>query len=219
MSYRKTEQIAQKLAENRQRILTAARELVSEGGFAKAQITAVAKRSDLATGTLYRYFPSKDDLCRQVFREVSSREMNLLAGIAASERPALERLEIVLRSFAGRALTGRRLAYALLAEPVDAALAEERTRFRRTHAAIFARIIGDAVADGTIAPCDIKLSAACIAGAIPTALVGPLAPDSQDLDIDTVLDSIIRFCFGALGAQTNLQSIAPTTHSQRTARP
>ncbi|MEQ9144096.1 MAG: TetR/AcrR family transcriptional regulator [Parvibaculaceae bacterium] len=200
MAYRQTETVAQRLAENRRRILDAARDLVSEGGFAKAQITAVAKRAGLATGTLYRYFPSKDDLCRQVFREVSSREMNLLAGIAASERPALDRLERVLRSFSGRALKNRRLAYALLAEPVDVALAEERTRFRRTHAAIFTRIIDDAIAEGSIAPCDSKFSAACMAGAIPTALIGPLAPSAEDLEADTVLNEIVRFCFGALGA-------------------
>ena len=88
MAYRQTENVAQRLEENRRRILKAARELVAEGGFAKAQITAVAKRAGLATGTLYRYFPSKDDLCRQVFREVSSREMNILAGIAAADHPA-----------------------------------------------------------------------------------------------------------------------------------
>lgn len=199
MAYRQTEQVAQRLADNRRRILTAARELVSEGGFAKAQITAVAKKAGLATGTLYRYFPSKDDLCRQVFREVSSREMNLLAGVAASSRPALERFEIVLRSFSGRALKGSRLAYALLAEPVDVALAEERSRFRRTHAAIFARILEDAIEEGAIAPCDTRLTAACIAGAIPTALVGPLAPDTEGLDTDAVVDSIVRFCFGAVG--------------------
>lgn len=200
MADRQTENVAQKLADNRRRILNAARELASEGGFAKAQITAVAKRAGLATGTLYRYFPSKDDLCRQVFREVSSREMNLLAGIAATDRPALERFEIVLRTFAGRALKARRLSYALLAEPVDVALAEERTRFRRTHAAIFSRIIDDAVREGAIPACDTPLTAACIAGAIPTALVGPLAPTSDDLDVDAVLGSIVRFCFGAIGA-------------------
>jgi AcrR family transcriptional regulator len=200
MAYRQTENVAQRLEENRQRILTAARELVAEGGFAKAQITAVAKRAGLATGTLYRYFPSKDDLCRQVFREVSSREMNILAGIAASDQPALLRFEIVLRTFAGRALKSRRLAYALLAEPVDVALAEERTRFRKTHAAIFSRIIEDAIAEGAIGPCDTKLVAACIAGAIPTALVGPLAPETDALNSEEVLTSIVRFCFGALGA-------------------
>ena len=208
MAYRQTEQVAQRLADNRRRILTAARELVSEGGFAKAQITAVAKKAGLATGTLYRYFPSKDDLCRQVFREVSSREMNLLAGVAASDRPALERFDIVLRSFAGRALKGSRLAYALLAEPVDVALAEERSRFRRTHAAIFARILEDAIAEGAIAPCDTKLTAACIAGAIPTALVGPLAPDTEGLDTESVVDSIVRFCFGAIGVSSSARSIS-----------
>lgn len=209
MAYRQTENVAQRLAENRQKILTAARELVASGGFAKAQITAVAKNAGLATGTLYRYFPSKDDLCRQVFREVSAREMNLLAGIAASDRPALARLELILRTFSGRALKNRRLAHALLVEPLDLALAEERTRFRRTHAAIFSRVIEDAISEGAIPPCDARFASACFAGAIPTALTGPLAPLSSDMSAEDVLDEIVRFCFGAIGA--------PIHHNQRAA--
>ena len=205
MAYRQTENVAQRLAENRQKILTAARELVASGGFAKAQITAVAKNAGLATGTLYRYFPSKDDLCRQVFREVSAREMNLLAGIAASNRPALDRFELILRTFSGRALQNRRLAYALLVEPLDLALAEERTRFRKTHAAIFTRVIEDAIAEDAIRPCDAKFAAACFAGAIPTALTGPLAPHAGDMSPDQVLDEIVRFCFGAIGAPVHTQ--------------
>ncbi|MEQ9519878.1 MAG: TetR/AcrR family transcriptional regulator [Parvibaculum sp.] len=200
MAYRQTDNVAQRLAENRQKILSAARALVADGGFAKAQITAVAKNAGLATGTLYRYFPSKDDLCRQVFREVSAREMNLLAGIAASNRPALDRLDLILRTFSGRALKNRRLAYALLAEPLDLALTEERTRFRKTHAAIFARVIEDAISEGAIRPCDAKFASACFAGAIPTALTGPLAPVAGDMSADDVLQEIVRFCFGAIGA-------------------
>ena len=125
--------------------------------------------------------------------------MNILAGIAAADHPALDRFDLVLRTFSGRALKSRRLAYALLAEPVDVALAEERTRFRKTHAAIFARIIDDAIAEGMVTPRDSKLVAACIAGAIPTALVGPLAPETDAQGNDDVLNSIVQFCFGALG--------------------
>ena len=203
MAYRRTDHVSARLADTRRRILNAARELVAEGGFGAAQMTEVARRAAVATGTLYRYFPSKEELCRQVFREVSAREMNLLASIAQSEAPARERLERVLRSFATRAVRGRRLAYALLAEPVDVGLAEERTRFRRTHGEIFAGILEEGVALGEIPPLDAKIAAACIAGAIPTALIGPLAPESHELDenADTVVDEIVRFCLTAVGAR------------------
>lgn len=202
MAYRQTEMVAKRLEENRRRILKAARKLVAEGGFSNAPVSAVAKEAGLATGTIYRYFSSKEDLCRQVFRETSAGEMNRLAGIATSDLPALQRFERIIRTFAGRAIKGRRQTYALLAEPVDQALNEERARFRKTHAAIFRRVIEDAIAEGSVPPCNAQLAAACIAGAIPTALVGPLAhePSAAEGGDNAALEALVQFCMGAIGA-------------------
>lgn len=202
LAYRRTDTVSARLADNRRAILNAARELIAIGGFGSAQMTEVARKAGVATGTLYRYFPSKEELCRQVFREVSSREMNVLAGIAAEDRPALERLRKVLVTFASRAVQGRRLAFALLAEPVDDGITEERGRFRRVHGEIFAGILEDCVAEGAIAPLNTKVAAACIAGAIPTALIGPLAPESHELEARGahVVEDIVGFCLAAVGA-------------------
>jgi AcrR family transcriptional regulator len=201
LAYRKTDKVTARLADTRRSILDAARDLVAEGGFAAVQMTEVAKKAGVATGTLYRYFSSKEALCRQVFREVSAREMGMLAEIAASDEPAGERLVKVLRTFAGRAVRGRRLAYALLAEPLDVNLAEERAFFRRTHAEIFARILDDGIDNGELPRIDARIAAACIAGAIPTALIGPLAPESHELDSnpDRTVEEIVNFCLAGAG--------------------
>ncbi len=202
MAYRQTDKVSARLAATRRGILDAARALVAEGGFAAAQVSEVARRAGIATGTIYRYFSSKEELCRQIFREVSAQEMDRLALIAASDAPARARLVEVLQTFAGRAVLGRRLAYALLAEPVDANLAEERAFFRRTHAEIFARILEDGIASGELPETNVKIAAACIAGAISTALIGPLAPQSHELDEnpDRVVDEIVAFCLAGVGA-------------------
>lgn len=201
MAYRKTDKVTARLATTRRSILDAARDLVAEGGFAAVQMTEVAKKAGVATGTLYRYFSSKEALCRQVFREVSAREMGMLAEIASGDEPAGERLVKVLRTFAGRAVRGRRLAYALLAEPLDVNLAEERAFFRRTHAEIFARILDDGIDNGELPRIDARIAAACIAGAIPTALIGPLAPESHELDSnpDRTVEEIVNFCLAGAG--------------------
>lgn len=201
MAYRKTDKVAARLADTRRSILDAARALVAEGGFAAVQMTEVAKKAGVATGTLYRYFSSKEALCREVFREVSVREMDMLATIASSDDAASERLVKVLRTFAGRAVRGRRLSYALLAEPLDVNLAEERSFFRRTHAEIFVRILEDGIENGELPQIDVRIAAACIAGAIPTALIGPLAPESHELDNnpDRVVEEIVKFCLAGAG--------------------
>lgn len=48
--------------ERRERILDTAIELASEGGYEAVQMRDVASKADVALGTLYRYFASKDQL-------------------------------------------------------------------------------------------------------------------------------------------------------------
>lgn len=49
-------------------VIHAALDLVAEHGFHGAPMAAVAERADVAAGTIYRYFESKDALIRETFR-------------------------------------------------------------------------------------------------------------------------------------------------------
>jgi len=49
-------------AARRERVLEAAMQLATEGGYDAVQMRDVAARADVALGTLYRYFASKDQL-------------------------------------------------------------------------------------------------------------------------------------------------------------
>lgn len=179
--YRKTPQTEARKAGNRQRILVAARRIVAAGGFGAAQVGAVAEAAGVATGTMYRYFPSQGELLAEVFREAAGREVAVMAEAAARPGPAPLRLAAGVRCFAGRALAGRRLAWALVAEPVSPAIEIERLVFRRAFAEILARVIAGGMADGAFAAQDPPLSAAFLVGAMAEALVGPLAPDAAAL--------------------------------------
>src|SRR4051795_9247612 len=52
---------------NRDRILQAARELVREPG--ELKLNAVAKACGIGQGTLYRHFPTREDLLAEVYRQ------------------------------------------------------------------------------------------------------------------------------------------------------
>ena len=79
MAYRTTERTEARRAETRERIVTAARELIAEGGYVAAQVAAVADRAGVAVGTVYRHFPSKSDLFAEVFREASQHEVDAMS--------------------------------------------------------------------------------------------------------------------------------------------
>ena len=134
MAYRQTAAVEARLQDNRTRILRVARSLVSEGGWREAQVASVAAAAGIATGTVYRYFPSKAELFAEVLSAVSQREVDVLAEIAATHDSALGRLRSAVATFVRRAMRNPRLAYALIAEPCD----KERgdTRHRRVGAVI-----------------------------------------------------------------------------------
>jgi AcrR family transcriptional regulator len=58
-------------AANRSAILAAAREVFSERGYDAAGVRDIVRRTDLASGTFYNYFPDKESLFRTVLEEFS----------------------------------------------------------------------------------------------------------------------------------------------------
>ena len=90
MAYRPTERTAARSAATRGGSSPRARGLIAQGGYAEAQVAAVASRAGVATGTVYRHFPSKADLFAEVFREASQHEVDAVAA-AAARRPAIRR--------------------------------------------------------------------------------------------------------------------------------
>jgi AcrR family transcriptional regulator len=195
MPYRPTERTEAKRAATRARVVSAARELIARGGYREAQVAAVAARAGVATGTVYRHFPSKADLFAEVFRRVSAREVEAArAAAAAAGGPATARLQAAIETFARRALRARRQAWALLAEPIDPAVEAERLAFRRAHAEHFGAILDAGVADGELPAQNTALAAAALVGALGEALVGPLSPLAPRADPDALVADLVAFC-------------------------
>lgn len=88
------------------RIVDAAVELAEAGGFDAVRLRDVALRSDVALGTLYKYFRSKEDiLLFALNEEVDGLERALVARPLAGGSPFSRALEFFRRST--RALTSR----------------------------------------------------------------------------------------------------------------
>ncbi|MFD6893862.1 TetR/AcrR family transcriptional regulator [Rhodococcus sp. NPDC060086] len=173
MAYRRTPAVQQRLDAQRDSIASAAVALLTEHGYQGLSIAAVAEQAGVATGTVYRHFTDKSDLMIRVFREQCRREVDAVEAVA-SAGSAAERVVRVVETFASRALRKPTLAYALLAEPVDAAVDAERLVFRRAFAGAFADAIRHGVTTGELPPQDPELVAAALVGAVGEVLTGPL---------------------------------------------
>ncbi len=201
MPYRPTARTEARRSQARARIVRAAHELIARGGYREASIAAVARRAGVATGSVYRHFASKAELFAEVFRSASGREVDAVAAAAAgASGPAPQRIAAAVEVFAQRALAGRRLAWALLAEPVDPAVEAERLVFRGAYRDVFAAILRDGVDAGDLPPQDCALSATALVGAIGEALVGPTSPTAAGAAPGLVAE-LTAFCLRAVGAR------------------
>ncbi len=198
MPYRRTENVARRLAARHDAIIAAARQTASEGGMAAVQIAAVAARAGVAAGTVYRYFPAKTDLVAALLAQIAEREIGALRRAADGAPGPLSALSAAIMTFAGRALRDRRLAFAAIGEPVDAELDAARLAFRQSLADEFALRIAAAVAGGHLPEQDSKLAAAAVTGLLVEGLIGPLAPDASGRERD-IVQSLTLLALRALG--------------------
>jgi AcrR family transcriptional regulator len=197
--YRPTVRTEARRAEVRARIVRAALDLVRRGGYREASVAAVAAGAGVATGTVYRYFPSKADLFAEVFRVASQHEVDAVAEAMAMPGGAAQRIAHGVETFARRALRGQRLAWALLAEPVDPAVEEERLVFRRAYAEVFSRSLKEGVLDGSLPSQDAELTAVALVGAIGEVLTQP-----HDTDEEALVASLVQFCLRSITEETHV---------------
>ena len=203
MAYRHTEKTLARKAAVKEGLLVGALAVVAEGGFGALTVAAAAQQASMATGAVNKHFESKAALCAEVFRQATEKEVAMVRAAAMTDGTAPVRLAQAVATFAQRALRGRRLAYALIAEPVDPLVDEERLRFRHAYAEIFQSLVEDGVRTGAFAAQTPSVSAAALVGVIAEALVGPLswqhdyqAPEAQA----PLIAAIQSFCLRAVGA-------------------
>jgi AcrR family transcriptional regulator len=109
----------------RQRVIDAAMSLALEGGYEAVQMRDVAARADVAMGTVYRYFTSKDHLlAASLVHWVEQLDSRLAQSPAQGDSPAervIDALDRALRSM-GRQPTLVGAVFTALASPDPAAI-------------------------------------------------------------------------------------------------
>lgn len=127
-----------RVIETRNAIVTAARELIEEHGYAHTTIEQIAVAADVAPRTFFRYFPTKESLLFAALDELRAEMLDQLEGRPADE-PPLRSLSIVLADLA-RGVEERRddLTWGFkMAEQLGVDGAYERALVQRqTHARI-----------------------------------------------------------------------------------
>jgi len=199
VNYRRSPLMEQRLKDNRERILKAARKLVAQGGFRAASVSAVSKAAGLSTGAIYRYFPSKSALMVEILTHAVSHEVDVLREITARADSSTDKLAAAVRSFGTRALEGRNLAYAFIAELTDPEVEAARIVGREDFGDVFKDLLHEGIDRGEFPAQSVDVTAACIVGAFTEALVRPVAPTTlPEAAEPDLVEKIVVFCVAAV---------------------
>ena len=200
MAYRRTENVVRRLAARHDAILAASAALAAEAGINAVQIAPVAERAGIAAGTVYRYFPSKTDLVAALVASVSERELGAMRRAADAAPGPLSALAAALTTFAARALESRKLAFALIAEPVDAETHHARRAYREAIARELETRLAAAMTRGSLPEQDLKIAAPALIGALCEGLIGPLAAPADDAGaMRDAVQTLTLFALRAVG--------------------
>jgi AcrR family transcriptional regulator len=201
MAYRRTANVLRRLNARHDAIVDAARDAATAGGMAAIQIAPVAARAGVAAGTVYRYFPGKIELVGALVESVAEREIEAVRKAADAAPGPLSAVAAALATFGARALRNRKLAWAVIAEPVDTDTDAVRQQFRRDLAAEIEARIRAAIEGGHLPEQDAKLAARSLLGALLEGLIGPLAPENIDAPFHSreAVQTLTLFALRGLG--------------------
>jgi AcrR family transcriptional regulator len=182
---------------NRAAILAAAREVFADIGFGAASVRDIVRRTDLATGTFYNYFPDKESVLTALMDETAG-EARVRVRAARREGGTLEAFvrdgfrayfEFLLEDRVTSQMLSRNAGTirAMFDEPSVVAGAEELAEDLRA-----------GVAAGLIPPHDVDYMAASMVGA--AFEVGARMLESEHPDPERASDFVSRLFIAGLSA-------------------
>ena len=134
--------------DKRQRLLAAALELFESRGFDGVSVPEIAAKAGVATGTVYRYFPSKEALVNALYREWKGLYNAFVLAPLPSGLPARDRFGTYWRRMMAFARTYPRAIRFMDLHHHAAYLDAEAVAASRVYRAAAERFIADAIAAG-----------------------------------------------------------------------
>lgn len=199
-----------KSAATRERIMTAASELMAEHGSTDFQMSEVSGRCRMSKGALYYYFADRDELVHAIFEVASDELVSSIERVVSEAPTARDALSGLCAELAQRLRTGSPLALALtreLTESGEGALPLSNSHFLRT-VRILAAQIERAKTEGIVRQdVNSELAATFAAGGfLVTSLVS--AGGERFGDKDVLASSLLDLSIEGMGTPGEAAAIA-----------
>jgi len=154
-------------ASKREAVLKTAAELFLEKSYGRTSLDDIAKRLNITKPALYHYFQKKEEILLECYRWGTGLIEESLTEIEGSAGTGLEKVAAFVYSYANVMTVnfGRCVMRLDEGDLSDKALHEVRTYKRKIDRRLRS-FIQEGIRDGSIAPCDPKIAAFSIAGAV-----------------------------------------------------
>jgi AcrR family transcriptional regulator len=170
-------------ATKREAILQTAAQLFLEKSYGRTSLNDVAERLKITKPALYHYFRNKEEIVLGCYRLGAAMIGDSLDEIAITYGSGLEKVEAFIYSYANVMTVnfGRCVMRLDEGDLSDAARAEVRG-YKKAIDRRLRSFIQEGIEDGSIAPCDSKIAAFSIAGAVNSICLwykpdGALSPE------------------------------------------
>lgn len=151
----------------RDAVLRTAAQLFNEKGYAAVTLDEVAERLGVSKPTVYYYVDGKDSILYECVRTGLEMLKTAIQGVDAAGGSAAQKLEAAMRAYVD--IVTQDFGMCIIRVGEDPLPPEGRQKLRRMKAELdreFRELIRAGVAEGTLAPCDPKLAAFTVAGAL-----------------------------------------------------
>src|ERR1039458_7508006 len=151
----------------REAVLKTAAQLFLEKSYGRTTLNDVADRLNITKPALYHYFHNKEDILLGCYRWGTGLIENNLNAIAAQFGTGLEKVEAFIQSYANTmTMQFGRCVMRLDEGDLSGAAREEVRAYKRKIDRRLRSFIEEGIKDGSIVPCDPKIAAFSIAGAL-----------------------------------------------------
>lgn len=176
----------------REAVLRTAAQVFNEKGYLASTLDEVAERLNVTKPTLYYYVKNKEEILFECVRIGLTMLQEAIHDVGASGGSAADKLTAAMRKYTEIVTMDFGMCVIRVGE--DPLPAQSQQKLRRIKAAIdleFRELITQGIAEGSVKPCDPKIAAFTIAGAI--SWVARWYQPNGDLSVDTIADQCIDF--------------------------
>jgi len=154
-------------ASKREAVLKTAAELFLEKSYGRTTLTDVAERLNITKPALYHYFHSKEEILLECYRWGTGLIEESLTEIAGHCGTGLEKVAAFIYSYANvMTVNFGRCVMRLDEGDLSPQAVDEVRTYKRKIDRRLRSFIQEGIRDGSIAPCDPKIAAFSIAGAV-----------------------------------------------------